>query len=218
MISPKFILFLAIGTLAMLIPLLICARWKRIPAWKAVVTAFILTVVGTAGTYLLGYLENQFLFGSRSFYGAVFLIPAVFSLVALLLRIRYGDLMDMSAPSVCMMLVLMKALCCIEGCCKGFVMFENGLGEAVRFPSQIVELCNALVLLVVLLVLARKPDLRGKLYPWFLITYGASRFVLNFFRGGLAPFVWILSAGHFWSLVAIALGGLWLLAIRRKTK
>lgn len=210
MISTKFIVFLIIGTLTMLIPLLICSRWKNVSAYKAIIVALVLTVVGTAGTYLLGLLENQFQFGSRSFYGAVYMIPAVFPVIAVLLRIRYGDLMDMSAPSVCAMLVLMKALCLLEGCCGGIVMWVTGDAAEVVFPSQIVELVNALILFGVLLHMAQKTEHRGTVYPWFLVLYGVSRFLLNFFRADLTGFVWFIPAGHLWSMVAVLTGALWI--------
>jgi prolipoprotein diacylglyceryltransferase len=216
MFSAKFIIFLAVGTAAMLIPLILYGRQKQIKLWKSVAVAIMLTVTGTIGTYVMGLIENQFRFGSRSFYGAVFLIPPVFLLIYRALQIPYGKLMDMSAPSVCIMLVLMKVLCCLEGCCEGRVMVTLDSSEVVRFPSQIVELIVALILFAVLLKMAYKDKYYGYVYPWYMLIYGAVRFIMNFLRANTKPFVWILPAGHFWSLIAITVGGLWIILMRKR--
>ena len=218
MIPVKFLIFLAIGTICMLVPLMICATWYGIRKYKSVFAALLLTVVGTMGTYLLGWIESYPRFGSRSFYGAVFLIPVDFFAIAKLLRISYGALMDMSAPSVCVMLVLMKALCCIEGCCDGRVLYTAASGAPVVFPSQIVELVNALALFGVLMRMIHRKKYNGEIYAWFFVLYGVSRFALNFFRADLSPFAWILPAGHFWSVCAIATGAVTLFIYRKKLK
>lgn len=216
MLTPQFLVYLSLGTLAMLVPLLICASWYGIKPYKCVIIAIMLTVVGTSGTYLFGFIENQFRFGSRSFYGAVFLIPVIFGLAARLLRVSYGDLMDLSAPAVCVMLVLMKVLCKIEGCCGGRELFVTAEGISVFFPSQIVELVNALILSAVLLVMSRKERFRGRIYPWYLVIYGCTRFVLNIFREAWATKEMLLPFGNIWSLVAILIGVVWLIAAQRK--
>ena len=77
------------------------------------------------------------------------------------------------------------------------------------FPSQLVELINAVVLMLVLMVMALSQKWRGKIYPWYLIIYGCTRFVLNWFRF-TSPLLMGLPAGNLWSLVAIFIGVLWL--------
>ena len=216
MITAKFVIFLSIGTLAMLIPLLLCGRVYKIKVFKCVIAALCLTLVGTAGTYVMGLVENDFRFGSRSFYGAVFLIPIVFVAIAPMLRIPYGKLMDMSAPSVSIMLILMKALCLLEGCCGGCELYVTSAGKSVCFPSQIIELLNAAIIFAVLMYMIYKKRSMGKIYAWYMVIYGISRFVLNFFRADLASFVWILPAGHFWSLISLAAGALWLVCLAKK--
>jgi prolipoprotein diacylglyceryltransferase len=109
------------------------------------------------------------------------------------------------------MLVLMKALCVLEGCCKGRILFEN-----VRFPSQIAELVNALILLVILMYLSHKKENRGKIYPMYLLTYGVSRFVLNFFRDVWAE-TW-MPMGTLWSILAMVIGGGILVYLKKKNE
>lgn len=206
-----------VGTLVMLLPMVIVAGFYRISIWKIPVVSFLLTVCGIAGTYIWCYVENGH-FNSRSFYGAVFIVPILFIAVAMLLRIPYGRLMDLCAPSECVMLTIMKLQCLADGCCGGrTICLANG-AEFV-FPSQIVELIDAFAIAVILICMSRKEKHRDKLYPWYMVIYGATRFVLNLFRGGTTPFALGLPAGNVWSLVAIIIGTVWLLAVsRRKTK
>jgi prolipoprotein diacylglyceryltransferase len=210
MFTPKFMIFLLLGTLAMLIPICIQAKWYGVKWWKTIVIALLLTVSGTVGTYLWFFVENG-RFGGRSFYGAVFIVPVLFILVSLVFRIPDGKLMDLCAPAECIMLVLMKALCVLEGCCKGRILFEN-----VRFPSQIAELVNALILLVILMYLSHKKENRGKIYPMYLLIYGASRFVLNFFRDVWAE-TW-MPMGTLWSILAMVIGGGILVYLKKKNE
>lgn len=215
MISLKLLIYLAIGTVAMYIPIAIQTVWYRQKFWKSVPLAVFLTVAGTVGTYLLFFLENGWI-GGTSFYGAVFFVPAAFVLAAKLLRIPYGAALDLCASGQCVMLAIMKVQCLIGGCCDGRVLFINSAGEAVCFPSQIAELINALVLMVILMVLCRKEKNRGMIYPVYMLLYGCTRFVLNLFREDLSPFALGLPAGNFWSVWSIVIGAAALFVLKRK--
>ena len=57
---------------------------------------------------------------------------------------------------------------------------------------------------------------KGRLYGVYFLIYGVLRFALNFLRRGTTPFVWIIPAGHFWSLISIGLGITWILLYRSK--
>ncbi len=213
----KTILFLIIGTIVMCPAIYIQAKRQSTRAWKAIPIAVILTVVGTIGTYLWFFIENGE-WGGRSFYGAIFFVPAAFALVAVLLRVSYGKILDMCAPAICVMLVLMKVLCLIEGCCAGRLLFVLSAGKKILFPSQMVELLAAAAIFVMLLFGFRKKPV-GTIYPRLMVLYGASRFVLNFFRaewanydGGMIPL------GTVWSVVAVIIGATWLVAMEKSNR
>lgn len=214
MVSTKLLIFLVIGTVAMLLPISLSAKQDQIPWWKVILISILLTVVGTIGTKIMFYIENHAK-GGQSFYGAVFLIPVVFLFAAKLIRVPYGNLMDVSAPAVTTMLMLMKILCVMEGCCGGRNL--RFLELEFLFPSQIAEMMNALLLTIWLVWMNRRGKQKTLLYPGFLVIYGITRLLLNTFRAKQNPFVWNIPAGHFWSLVAIVLG-LIILLWKRKTK
>lgn len=208
---------LLFGTALMLTVTLCCRRYLGFPVWKTVLATLLLLAAGVAGTRLMFRFESG-AWGGLSFYGAVLLVPLLFVPAALLLRVPYHRLMDLAALGVAAMHIVMKGHCYISGCCYGRVLKDLGEGAAVRFPSQIVEGLNGVVLLAVLLWWVHRGKAKGRLYPWYLMLYGATRFVLNSFRGDLEPFVWGLPAGHFWSLVAIVAGSLWLWMIKTERK
>lgn len=210
----RLLLYLSIGTVAMLIPIMIQGAWYRITASKRLVAAVLLTVAGTLGTFLMYYIENGS-FGGTSFYGAVFFVPILFVPVARLLKIPYSELMDLCAPAECVMLAVMKVQCLLTGCCGGINIMSNGMTYV--FPSQIVELINGLVIGALLLFMARKEENRGRLFPRYMVIYGVTRFVLNLFRRTPGAIILSLPIGNIWSLVSIAIGTVWLILLRKRS-
>lgn len=97
-------------------------------------------------------------------------------------------------------------------------------GFPARHPSQVYEaLLEGLVILVVMLVLARRKRPDGFMMGVFLVLYGAFRFAVEFFRQpdiqlGFIAGDW-LTMGMLLSLPLIA-GGAWLVArsLRQETK
>lgn len=113
--------------------------------------------------------------------------------------------MDICAVPIYAMLAVMKVRCLLDGCCDGIIV-ELGDGVSFIFPSQIAEMIVILLIMIKLISWEVKGLNKDILYPLFLIMYGVTRFVLNFFRADLSPFVWILPPGHFWSIVAVISG------------
>ncbi|MBQ7873776.1 MAG: prolipoprotein diacylglyceryl transferase [Oscillospiraceae bacterium] len=211
----KTIITLLIGTGAMLVLIAILMKRYEVKIWKSIPVSFILTVTGTIGTYIWFFVEASW-FGGRSYYGAVFIVPLVFVFIAKLMKIPYGELMDFCAPAECIMLAIMKYQCLIDGCCGGKVIKIAEDGSEILFPSQIIELVNAAIVMAVLMSMAFSNKWRGKIYPWYLIIYGVTRFVLNLFRGENTPLLLGLPAGNLWSLLSIAIGFMWLKDYRIK--
>lgn len=211
----KLLSYLSIGTAAMLLPVLIQSAWYKIKWYKALLMTVLLTVAGTLGAYLMFFVENRWL-GGTSFYGAVFLVPVLFLPLGKLLKLSYGTLMDLCAPAECMMLAIMKIQCLLNGCCDGRMLCLGGM--EFQFPSQAVELINALVILVVLMLMGRKTKHKGSLYPWYMLIYGISRFVLNFFREDTGSFLLGMAPGTFWSVCSTVLGLVALIWIRGRKK
>ena len=207
--TPELIIALIVGTIAMAAVMLLPHRWRAgLPVWKTLLSAAVLTVLGVLGAKLMYLLESG-RFGGTSYYGAVFFPPLFMVLLALLLRVPPLALLDLCAPAECIMLALLKVLCLKNGCCGGRLLFTTASGGEVYFPSQIIELLNVLVLMVVLLRFIRKGTWQGRIYPIYMLLYGITRFILNLLRD-TKPFLLGLPAGNFWSLVAIVIALIWL--------
>lgn len=210
----RLLMYLAIGTVAMLVPVMIQGAWYQVKWSKRVLAAILLTVAGTLGTFLMYFIENQ-RFGGISFFGAVFFVPVLFIPVARLLGIRYDLLMDLCAPAECVMLAIMKVQCYLTNCCVGVRIISGG--KEYVFPSQIAELFNGLIICVILLCMSRKYKNRGRIFPMYMVIYGVTRFILNLFRQGGTARILGLPLGNFWSLVSIAIGVVWLIWVGKKT-
>ena len=199
------------GAVGMLILMLLRRKnYPKVQLWKYPVISLLLTAAGVAGAMLMYRIEAGH-FGGTSFFGAILFIPFLM-IPALLLRVPFLELMDLCAPAECLMLAFMKLDCLANNCCIGKYLPTLDF----QFPSQIVEMVTILLIMLVLMRLEKSPREKGRLYGWYLILYGTTRFALNWFRYGLTPFVWILPAGNFWSLVAIAAGALWLALVKSK--
>ena len=48
-------MFLVLGTVAMSIPMLIMSRKYKVSQWKVVFVTILLTIIGTAGSFLMFY-------------------------------------------------------------------------------------------------------------------------------------------------------------------
>lgn len=217
MISIDLILFLGMGTVAMLIQMIFRRGIYKIPLWKCIFIAVFLTLAGTIGAMLMFYIENGSL-GGRSFFGALLFIPVLMCPIAILLKVPFGMLMDLCAPAECIMLAILKVDCLINDCCYGRIICSSNTVGVLRFPSQIVEMIVILVIMICLMIQEKSYNSKNKLYLVYLLLYGATRFVLNWLRGDLTPFVWGLPAGSFWAMCSVIIGSLGLLLFRRKDK
>lgn len=198
---------IGLGGLAMFVSMLLRKKqFPQIAVWKMAFVALLTLITGVSGSMILAYIETG-RFGGTSFYGAVFLIPLLIW-PAMLMKITYKDILNLCAPAECAMLIVMRFDCLDKGCCFG--RYLPGLG--FQFPSQIMEMLAGAVVMAILIWMHRK-DRQTQLYPWYMVLYGVLRFLMNGFRyGGTDPWVLGLSPGHFWSLVSIAIGTIWLAA------
>ena len=204
---------ISLGAVAMFVSLVLRKKqFPQVALWKMIVLTVWLTITGVLGTMILAYIESG-KFGGTSFYGAVLMVP-VLIMPAMLMKITHKDILNLCAPAECAMLLVMRFDCLDKGCCFGKYLPKLGF----QFPSQIAEMIVALAVMIVLIRMHRKnPQIQ--LYPWYMIMYGVLRFCIQGLRyGGTNPWILGLSVGHFWSLVSITIGTIWLLLSRvRKT-
>lgn len=207
--NPELLLVLLLGCVLMCTMISMQMKWYGISMWKSIIVSLTLVFTGLFGSRVWYFVENGN-FGGRSFYGAVFFAPLVFLVIAKLFSIPYLYALDFCAPAGSLTLALVKIQCLRDKCCQGKILYIDENREYVRFPSQIVEMVAFFIICAILFFLSSRKKMRGKIFPCFLVLYGASRFILDFFRSIEAPYALGLSAGSFWSLISFLVGIAWI--------
>lgn len=160
-------------------------------------------------------LQNGFRFGGVSFFGSVFLVPAAMLLVARLCKKDYDRIMDFLAPSLMLMLAILRVGCYLSACCEG-VMIDIS-GQTVRFPAQLVECGYDILLMIGLLLYERLWKNHGRLYPLIMVHYGVFRFFLEFLRN--TPKEWLgFSHGQWFSVISVCIGGCLMVRLGKREK
>ena len=215
---------LLITCVIIMVVLMLCFyqnRIYRITNWKLLIAVLLMVFTGFISVHLMFYIERN-AWGGRSFFGCVFMVPPVIYIYAKIVKIKTEYLMDIAGPVCAITLTLMKLHCLYEECCGGIILTEKANGIVIRFPSQIIEAICGLIICLVLLHLQRKQEYRGNIAPIFLIMYGTSRYILDFFRIDLTIIRFLegtgiyLTEGHFWALICIIWGLIWLNHRRKK--
>lgn len=192
-------------------------KWYGLKKWYAIPIAIGIAISGIFGSQIWFFVESGE-WGGRSLYGAVVFAPLVFLPIAKILKEKYSYLMDFVSPGGCFTLAMVKLDCYKNYCCIGRVLYRTEDDVFVRFPSQIVEMVAFLIISAILLAMAHNPKFRGKIYPWSLVIYGATRFFLDFMRDARPSYPLGLTAGSFWSLCSCIIGAIVLIIIRIKEK
>lgn len=199
----------------MLAVMLSLKKYFHISCWKIVISAIVLTISGLTGAKLMFWIESGNT-GGVSFFGALFFAPLIMIILAWILKISVGEMLDLCAPAECIMLALLKVKCVIDRCCMGrLIRVSENL--QLPFPSQIVELITALIVLLILKKIIKKGTYKNQIYACYMIFYGVTRFFLNLLRD-TTPFVWILPAGNFWAIIATAIGCVWIFLCKKQKR
>jgi phosphatidylglycerol---prolipoprotein diacylglyceryl transferase len=166
------------------------------------------------------------------FYGG--LIAAL--VVALWLVRRYGlsiwTAADLFAPGIALGHVIGRLGCLLAGCCYGKptsmpwgITFNNPVAAAnvgtplgiPLHPTQIYDAGAELLILIVLLITERRgKPFAGRTFWLYMLLYGISRFIIEFYRGDDRGTLIGLSTSQAVSVVAVPLAILMLLRLRSR--
>ena len=172
----------------LLIFFLVYRKKYALPWWKAVLIWGI-TSLGTGR--LIGFLAwavNGFQADSSGNVLYAFAYFPLFCLiVAKLLRVKPGIMLDYMAPSLVIWHIIGQSVCPFFGCCAGIPCewgIWNPLLDSMVFPVQWLISFTALLVLLVMFRYAKKRryDGSGRVYPLMLIMLGGIRFFLEFLK------------------------------------
>lgn len=181
--------------------------WK-IKIWQYFVIVPLMTIVGTLGAKTASWIAYGRFQGTR-LYGTVLAVGIFGVVLAIILCIPTRELYGFSSVGTWLSVAVMKVPCIIDGCCAGRVLYINGSGQEVLFPSQIVETVVAALFFIWFFSLSKKDFPHAAMYPLLMVWYGIYRYAADWMRGHpleQSPFVLWIPAGRFFSLIILIAG------------
>ena len=152
--------------------------------WYAVLILSVLhTAIGVCSVKVFAFLESGDI-GNMS----------------LLTKRPYCKVCDVFTPCMLFTLMCARVNCIVAGCCSGLVI----PGTHVHFPTRELEILYYIVMLILLVPRVKKSKNPGSTYPLYMASYGAFRFLDEFFRTSSTGMLFHLS--HVWAAIAFAAG------------
>lgn len=188
----------------------VCCVWlsmvrKRLkmPLYAVFPVAVLHTLIGVLSVKIFAFLEtglNPDSLGNISLFGGVFFMPLVYWAGAKLTKRNLGLVCDLFTPCMVFTVMCARVNCIVSGCCSGLVI----PGTHVHFPTRELEILYYIVMLILLIPRVKKSKNPGSIYPLYMASYGAFRFIDEFFRTSSTGMLFHLS--HVWAAIAFAAG------------
>ena len=212
--SNSLYILLGIATIATFDWLFVTRKILRIKWYAALVLALLHVVLGVLAVKLFAFAEAGFdaeKAGSMSLFGAFAFMPALYALGALIFKRPAADVFDTFTVPLAFTLMCARVNCLIAGCCIGRMIGETG----VRWPTREAELVFYVIFLIIVLPRAFNHKGKGKLFPIFMVAYGAFRAIIECFRKSY-DYPGIFHLSHVWALATLAIGIIILVVLRNK--
>lgn len=192
-------LLLTVGTIFNVFWLYRMRRQLQMKWYAVLILSVLHTAIGVGSVKAFAFLESGDI-GNMSLFGGIFFMPVAYYLGARLTRRDKKDVFDVL--TVCMIFTLMCARinCIISGCCAGLAI----PGTHFHFPTRELEVLYYIVMLILVIPKVRKREQAGGIYPLYMASYGAFRFVIEFFRTSSSGTLFHLA--HVWAAAAFAAG------------
>jgi phosphatidylglycerol:prolipoprotein diacylglycerol transferase len=164
------------------------------------------------------------------FYGGLILAVLVAFWFIRRHKLPFWTTCDVFAPGIALGHVIGRVGCLMAGCCFGrqtdvpwAITFTNPLAElnvgtplgVPLHPTQLYEAGAELLILVALIVMERRSrGFPGRTFWMYILLYGVSRFVIEFYRGDPRGAVGALSTSQLISVILVPLSLLMLFRLR----
>lgn len=164
---------------------------------QATIISAVIWPVAYGLLFVLGWIESLFsTWGSHNIVRGFIYFPLIAILLAKLLKLKTGKVIDYIAPGVALCQAVAHIGCNFAGCCYGYKSswgIWNPVYESYMVPNQLMESLAAFLTFLFCTMYAKKHNYDGstKVYPLFLILFGFTRFFLEFLRNNhkvLGPF------------------------------
>ena len=168
------------------------------------------------------------------FYGGLLAALGVAIFLVRRYQLRIWTTADLFAPGIALGHVVGRLGCLMAGCCYGTpttmpwaITFTNPLaasnvGTPLGIPLHPTQLYDAgaelLILIVLLLTERRGKGFEGRTFWLYMLLYGISRFVVEFYRGDDRGTVMGVSTSQFVSLLVVPVALLMLVRLRARAR
>jgi len=190
---------------------------------QAIITVITVYPIGYFWMLVLSWVENGFKnWGSNNIVRVFVWLPLIAIPIAAILKLEKRTMTDYLAPSMALQQTIGHLVCPMVGCCCGYPCewgIWNPEEETYLFPNQWLECIVAFAIFFALIIFASKTgyDKKGRLYPAFLISFGTTRFLLEFLRDNDKLF-WGISNLALHALLMVIVGCVWLIRLRKWEK
>ena len=183
---------------------------------EAIALSFLCMFLGVLSVSLFARLEHlgEPGRGGISLFGGVFFMPIFFMIGAKLLKRDMATVFDVLTIPLIVAMICGRTTCLLTGCCEGLPI--PGL-NGVRWPTREAELLFYLLIELRYAPKVLKNETKGEVYPIYMMTYGAFRFVLESFRVSYSTDR-ILHISHLWAIVSFIIGLSVYLELKEKKK
>lgn len=133
--------------------------------------------------------------GGMVFLGGFLLAAVAGSIYIYFRKISFWKFADSISPAIALGIFITRIGCFLNGCCFGKVCSKPWavsfsphspagyvMGNTPVHPTQLYSSLYGLLIFTTLMALERNPHFKGFLFGIFLILYGISRFIVDFFR------------------------------------
>ena len=168
------------------------------------------------------------------FYGGLLAALGVAIFLVRRYQLRIWTTADLFAPGIALGHVVGRLGCLMAGCCYGTpttmpwaITFTNPLAASnvgtplgiPLHPTQLYDAGAELVILIILLVTERRgKSFEGRTFWLYMLLYGISRFVVEFYRGDDRGTVMGVSTSQFVSLLVVPVALLMLVRLRARAR
>ena len=203
-INNHFLLFILILASVMTFLWLLCFVKRLRMKWPiALLLAVLHVAFGVFCVKAFAFLESGAAsdgFSKMSIFGATFFMPVGYFLGAKLTKRKIADVFDIFTICMVFTLACSRVNCLKAGCCGGIPFF----GTSWTWPTREIEIIYYLALILIFAPRILKQKTNGEVYPLYMLSYGALRFLLEFVRisGVARP----LHLTHLWAALSMAAG------------
>lgn len=175
-------------------------RW-----YVAFIIAILHDIIGYSAMRLLAIVEvggDISKAANMRLFGAVFLLPVFYYFGAKIFKRKTSLVMDIAAVCLTIGLIFGRFDCLVGGCCAGARL---PFGQ-FNWPLREIELIYYGCFLLYYCPRIHRGQTQGEVYPIFMISYGALRFVLEWLRVEFTTSLGAFHLAHVWALVCFMLG------------